>query len=208
MLHCSKAVRVTGALQYAHAAPAEPFFGRPRRRFTGMSSKPKTIEGTATVDDQTAAVTEKGIEATVSGLKDGMAKAAAGLADTQAKVKQGMEKAMKTAEEFVAFSQGNLEAMMKSGQIWTAGVQDIGKQLAANAQASFDDTMSTFKALSSAKSLKDAFELQSSLARSTMEKAMAESGKLTDASLKLTEQVMAPLTARFTLAMEKFAKSA
>ncbi len=173
-----------------------------------MSSKPKTIEATAAIEDQTATVAGKGFEATVSGLKDGMAKAATGLADTQAKVKEGMEKAMKTAEELVAFSQGNAEALMKSGQIWTAGVQDIGKQIAANAQASFEETMSTFKALSTARSLKDAFDLQASLARSTIEKAMAESGKLTDASLKLTEQVMAPLTARFSLAMEKFAKSA
>ena len=107
----------------------------------------------------------KGFEATVSGLKDGMTRATAGFADTQAKVKEGMEKAMKTAEELVAFSQGNLEAMVKCGQIWAAGVQDIGKQIAATAQASFDETMSTFKAMSSVKSLKDAFELQASLAR-------------------------------------------
>ncbi len=174
-----------------------------------MTSKAKTIEAAAApVEDQTASVAGKGFEATVSGLKDGMSKAAAGFADTQAKVKEGMEKAMKTAEELVAFSQGNLEAMMKSGQIWTAGVQDIGKQMAANAQASFDETMSMFKALTSVKSVKDAFDLQASLARATIEKTLAESGKLTDASVKLTEQTLAPLTARFSLAMEKFAKSA
>ena len=85
-------------------------------------------------------------------------------------------------------------------------MQDIGKLMAANAQASFDETMSTFKALSSAKSLKDAFDLQASLARTTIEKTLAESGKLTDASMKLTEQTLAPLTARVSLAMEKFAK--
>ena len=60
-----------------------------------------------------------------------MTKAAAGFTETQAKVKEGMEKAMKTAEEFVAFSQGNLEALLKSGQIWAAGVQDLSKQMAA-----------------------------------------------------------------------------
>ena len=137
-----------------------------------------------------------------------MTRATAGFADTQAKVKEGMEKAMKTAEELMSFSQGNLEAMVKSGQIWAAGVQDIGKQIAANAQASFDETVSTFKALSSAKSLKDAFDLQASLARSTLEKTVAELGKLTDASMKLTEQTLAPLTARVNLAMEKFGKAA
>jgi phasin family protein len=97
---------------------------------------------------------------------------------------------------------------VKCGQIWAAGVQDIGKLIAANAQASFDETVSTFKALSSAKSLKDAFDLQASLARSTLEKTVAESGKLTDASMKLTEQALAPLTARVNLAMEKFGKTA
>jgi phasin family protein len=173
-----------------------------------MANKPKTIEAAAEVEGQAAGAIDKGFETTVSGLKDGMAKAASGFADTQAKVKQGMEKAMKTAEELVAFSQGNVEAWMKAGQIWTAGVQDISKLIAANAQASFDETMSTFKAMSSVKSLKDAFDLQASLARSTMEKTMAESGKLTDASMKLTEQAMAPITARFSLAMEKFAKTA
>jgi phasin family protein len=98
--------------------------------------------------------------------------------------------------------------MVKCGQIWAAGVQDIGKQIAANAQASLDETMTTFKAMSSVKSLKDAFDLQAGLARSTLEKTLAESGKLTDASMKLTEQALAPLTARVNLAMEKFAKQA
>jgi phasin family protein len=173
-----------------------------------MASKPKTIEASAALQDRAADAANKGFESTVSGLKDGMFRATAGFADTQAKVKEGMEKAMKTAEELVSFSQGNLEAMVKCGQIWAAGVQDIGKQLAANAQASFDETMSTFKAMSSVKSLKDAFDLQAGLARSTLEKTVAESGKLTDASMKLTEQALAPITARVSLAMEKFAKAA
>jgi phasin family protein len=108
----------------------------------------------------------------------------------------------------VSFSQGNLEAVLKSGQIWAAGVQDLSKQVAASAQASFEETVSTFKALTSVKSLKDALDLQASLARTTLEKTLAESGKLTDASFKLTEQAIAPITARVTLAVEKFAKSA
>jgi phasin family protein len=170
-----------------------------------MANRPKVIEAMA-IEDQTADV-NKGFESTVSGLKDGMSRATVGFENTQEKVKEGMEKAMKTAEELMAFSQGNLEAMVRSGQIWASGMQDLGKQIAATAQASFDETMSTFKALTSAKSLKDAFDMQATLARTTLEKTLAESGKLTDASMKLTEQTLAPLTARVTLAMEKFAKA-
>ena len=139
-------------------------------------------------------------------MKDNAAKAAAGLTETQTKMKDGMDKAMKTAEELLAFNQGNLEAVMKSGQIWSAGMQDLSRQMAATAQASFEETVSTFKALSGVKSLKDAIDLQASLARSTMEKSFSEFGKLTDASFKLAEQTLAPLTARMTLAVEKFAK--
>jgi phasin family protein len=172
-----------------------------------MTVKPKMIEATPSADE-TATGAEPGFEKTMSGLRDGMSQAAAGLTETQAKVKEGMDKVMKTAEELVAFSQGNVEAMMKSGQVWAAGVQDISKQIAANAQATFDESLSTFKALSSVRSLKDAFDLQATFARSAMEKTLAESGKLTDASLKLTEQTLAPLTARVSLAVEKFAKPA
>jgi phasin family protein len=168
----------------------------------------KATDAAMAAEDVAAATATKGIEATVSNLKDGMAKAAAGFSETQAKVKEGMEKAMKTAEELVAFSQGNVEAMMKCSQIWTAGVQDISKQMAATAQASYDEAMTTFKALSSVKSLKDAMDLQAGLARSALEKTLSNSGKLTDASFKLTEQAMAPITARMSLAVEKFAKSA
>jgi phasin family protein len=175
-----------------------------------MSMKPKvaeaavTIEGTAVSTDTVA---PKAAAASVSTPKIEVSPAAAGPEATKAKVKQGMEKAMKTAEEFVAFGQGNVEAFVKSSQIWAAGVQDLSKQVAATAQANFDETMSTFKAMSTIKSLKDAFELQAGLARSTMEKTMAESGRLTDASLKLTEQALAPITARVTLAVEKFGKA-
>jgi phasin family protein len=165
--------------------------------------KAKLTEATSTVE----ATPAKAFDATVSSLKDGVAKATAGFEATQATMKEGMEKAMKTAEDFVAFGQGNVEAVMKSSQIWAAGVQDLSKHMAATAQATFDQTFSTFKALTSVKSIKDAFEIQSSFARATLEKTMAESGKLTETSFKLTEQALAPITARVTLAVEKFAKT-
>jgi phasin family protein len=153
--------------------------------------------------DRSAQTYHAGVET----LKDGMANATAGFEKTQAQMKQSMEKAMKTAEEMVTFTQGNFEALVKSSQIWAAGMQDISRQMAAAAQASFEETVSTYKAMAGVKSLKDAVELQSGLARSTLEKTVAESSRVTDASLKLAEQAFAPLTARLTLAVEKFGRA-
>ena len=130
----------------------------------------------------------------------------AGTEKVRTEVTATMEKTMKTAEDLVSFGQGNFEAFAKAGQIWATGVQDLGKQMAATAQAQMDQTVATFKALAGVKSFKEAVDLQSSLARATVEKAVAETGKLTDASLKLAEQTMAPLTARVTLAVEKFGR--
>src|SRR5690349_14580441 len=113
-----------------------------------LNMKAKMTETALAIEGEAA----KAFDATVASLKDGVAKATAGLEASQASMKEGMEKAMKTAEDFVAFGQGNLEALMKSGQIWAAGVQDLSKHVAATAQASFDETVSTFKALTAVKS--------------------------------------------------------
>jgi hypothetical protein len=51
-------------------------------------------------------------------------------------------------------------------------------------------------------------ELQSGFARTAFEKAVAESNKMADASIKLTEQTLAPITARVTAAVETFGKTA
>ncbi len=166
----------------------------------------KTAE--TVIETAPVVVATQGFDQTVAAIKDGMTGAVAGIEKTQTEMKANMEKAFKTAEEFVSFSQGNVDAVVKSGQIWAAGVQEFTKSFATLAQAQMDQTVSVWKAMSGVKSLKDAMELQTNLARSSVEAAMSESGKLTDASMKLAEQTFAPITARVTLAVEKFGRAA
>lgn len=113
----------------------------------------------------------------------------------------------KATEDFLAFGQGSLDAFVKSSQIWAAGVQGISKQVAATAQASFDETLAAFKALAAVKTPKDAMDIQAKLVRANLEHAVAEAGKLSDASLKLAEQAFAPITAQMSAAAEKFTKA-
>ena len=115
---------------------------------------------------------------------------------------------MKTPEEFMTFNQANVEAFVKSGQIFATGLQDMSKLFAATMQATMDETMSTFRAMSSVRSIKEAMDLQTTLARSTMEKAVAQSGQVAETSFKLAEQTIAPIASRVTLAVESFGKPA
>jgi phasin family protein len=121
---------------------------------------------------------------------------------------QGIKTMIKSTEEIVAFNQANVEAFVKSSQIWATGMQELTKQFASTAKTSFEESVASFKALTSVKSVKEAVELQTSFAKTAFEKAVAESNKLTDASIKLTEQTLAPITARVTVAVETFGKAA
>ena len=100
---------------------------------------------------------------------------------------------MKTAEQFITFGQGNVEAMVKSSQIVASGLQDLSKQMAANAQAAMDEEpldvprawpafvpsrrRSTFRRISRAPASR---------------RSVAQTGQMTGASFKLAEQACEP----------------
>ena len=115
---------------------------------------------------------------------------------------------MKTTEQIVSFGQGNVEAMMKSNQVLAAGMQDLTRQIAATTQASIDEAMSGFRAMAGVRSIKDALELQTALARSAMEAAVRQTTQVAEASIKVAEQAMAPIAQRVTLAAGTFSRDA
>ena len=189
-----------------------------------MSGKKATIEGLSVVQDvarESVRQAATGFESVASGAREATAAAAAqgtqastqaqariqaqartGLEQAATQGKAGMEQAMRHAEQILAFSQGNVEAMMKSSQIWASGLQDLSRQITATAQASFQDSVSMMRSLTAIRTLQDAVALQTTAARTAMEKAMAESTRLTETSMKLAEQASAPITARVGAAME------
>lgn len=113
---------------------------------------------------------------------------------------------MKSAEEFVMFGQGNLEAFMKSSQILATGFQDMAKMATATAQSGMEEAMSAFRAMTQIRSVKDAMELQSTLARASIDKAVSQGGQVAEATYKLAEQAIAPIAHRMTIAAETFTR--
>jgi hypothetical protein len=115
---------------------------------------------------------------------------------------QNVETFVKAAQQALAFGRGNVEAMLRSGQILAAGAQDLSKQMLSLNQARFEAGIAGFKALTGVRSFGEAVTLQSELARSAIEQTVAETLSLTEASLKLVEQTAAPITARVSEAVE------
>jgi phasin family protein len=96
---------------------------------------------------------------------------------------------------------------MKASQIYASGFQDISKHIAASSKASIEESVAFTKSLMGVKSVKEAVDLQTGFAKSSIEKAVSETNKITDASVKLAEQAVAPITARISLAVETFGKT-
>lgn len=141
-------------------------------------------------------------------MNDGAPQTRAGMEMSMEQMTKGAEGFMKAAEDAAEFGRGNMEAFTKAAQTWAVGSQDLARQVMALAQGMTDHSLEGVKALSSVKSLNEAAEIQAKFARAAMEKAVAESARMQEAVFKLTEQAVAPISARMTVAMEKMGKSA
>ncbi len=135
--------------------------------------------------------------------EEGFANAQKGFAQAQASAQENLNKGMKSAEELVTFSQGNLEAVVKAAQIWATGLQELSRQMLSTVQASAEEGMANVKALASVKSVKEAGDLQANFAKAALDKTVAGTQKISTDFYRLAEEAAAPITARVQMAVEK-----
>ena len=188
-------------------APRKP--GATRK--TGVAQAPiiDVREDVTMADSKAADVKKIAAEGAAQAQKivtEGAAQARVAMEKGMEQMTKGAEGFMKAAEEATEFSRGNMEAFTKAAQTWAVGTQDLARQVMALAQGMTDHSLEGAKALAAVKSLNEAAEIQAKFAKAAMEKAVAESAKMQEAVFKLTEQAVAPISARMTVAMEKMAK--
>lgn len=126
----------------------------------------------------------------------------------QAKAKEAFDKTSAAASEYGEFAKGNVEAFVESGKILASGLQELGNGFIADSKVAFETATSDVKALTSVKSPTDLFKLQTELLRRNFDSAIAYGTKASEAMVKLTNEVVAPLSGRVTLAVEKVKKAA
>ncbi|HYD31679.1 MAG TPA: phasin family protein [Azospirillaceae bacterium] len=128
-------------------------------------------------------------------------------------IKAGQEQAEKVSQQLfqgyddiASFSKQNVDAVVQSSTIVAKGAEEAGKAVAAYAQVSLEKGVATGKALMGAKTLKDVIDLQTSFAKQSFDAFMAESTRLSELSVKVTNEALAPINARVNAAVEKFGK--
>lgn len=136
------------------------------------------------------------MSANFSGFQDAMTEA-------QAKAKEVFEKSTKMLGEVGDFTKGNVEAVIESGKILAEGVQSLGSELVAEGRSTFELMTGDIKELAAAKSPTDFFKIQSDMMRKNFDSAVAYGSKNSETMLKLASDVMAPISGRVSMAMEK-----
>lgn len=125
------------------------------------------------------------------------------ITEAQAKAKDVFEKSTKMFGEVGDFTKGNVEAVMESGKILAEGVQSLGSEIVAEGRTAFEAMSGDIKELAAAKSPTDFFKIQSDMMRKNFDSAVAYGSKNSEAMLKLVSDVMAPISGRVSLAVEK-----
>lgn len=126
----------------------------------------------------------------------------------QTKAKAAYEKGTEVATEVTEFAKGNVEALVESTKIFTAGAQTLGKTYVEEAKTAYETLTADVKELAAVKSPTELFQLQGKIARRNFDAFVAISSKNTEAMLKLANDTFAPLTGRVEVATEKLAKVA
>ena len=117
------------------------------------------------------------------------------------------EQTVAGVREMTAFNTDTLAAVTQANHILVAGSQDLYRQFTDSGQAALAETLAGFRALGSAKTMKDGFEVQANMFRTSFG-WMTESLRLAQASLDLALKASVPLTARATQAVERLATPA
>ena len=139
---------------------------------------------------------------------DYTAKAKEMAADVQTRAKAAYDKGAEMTQDVVEFQKGNLEALVESGKILAAGMQDMGRTYVEEAKSAAETVQADVKKFAAIKSPTELFQLQGELARRNFDAMVSTTSKNTEAMVKLANEAFAPLSSRFSLAAEKVRKAA
>jgi hypothetical protein len=129
-------------------------------------------------------------------------------AGVQEKAKAVFAKGSEVVSEATEFAKGNVEAVVASGKILAAGVQDLGTTYVAEGKSAFETLTADVKAFAAVKSPTDFFKLQSEVLRRNFDAAVATGSKNSEAFIKLANETVAPISGRVSLVIEKVKKAA
>ena len=111
-------------------------------------------------------------------------------------LKSGFEKVAKNYDQLVGYGKDTVEAYTKSATTAGKGVETIHNELYSYSKQSIENSIAAAKAVLGAKSVQEAFELQSDFAKTAFEAYVGEVTKLSEMFVSTTKETFEPLQGR------------
>lgn len=117
--------------------------------------------------------------------------------------KGSFEKSIATLTEMNAQSKKNLEALVTSMTAAAKGAETMGARAMAFSKKSIEGQVAAGKALTAAKSIQEAVELQTGFAKTAFETYVAEVNEISELTSASVKSVISPITERVTALVER-----
>ena len=130
------------------------------------------------------------------------------VADAQERAKAVFEKTQAYAADYGDFTKGNVEALVESGKVLAAGLQDMGKDMVAEGKTALETMTADVKDLAAVKSPADFFKLQGEILRRNFDAAVSTGSKRSETVVKMATEAFAPIQTRVSLAVAKVKQAA
>ena len=111
-------------------------------------------------------------------------------------------------ETFVDLGRENIAAVAKANLALSEGMQAIGQEILTYARSSLESASNAATALLEAKTLDEVIQLNTDLAKSSLEALLARSAKLSEMGVSIASEALAPWGGRVEATFAKFAKPA
>ena len=115
---------------------------------------------------------------------------------------------MNNYEDIAAFNQSNFEAFVASGTAIAKGFEALTKEYTAFASESFEGAVEASKKIAATKTVNEAVDLQTKMAKESWEKAVAEGQKISEISTAIFKTASGPLSERVQASVDVATESA
>lgn len=200
----------------AAAAKAKPSAPKAATAPKQIPAKPLAQVPAPAVDEFVAAkpantlkqLKDKIMENTTTQTADFTSKMRDTAADMQTRAKAAYDKGAELTADVTAFHKGNFDALVESGKVFAAGMQDLGRTAVEDARTAAESVTADVKAMAAVKSPTELLQLQGEIARRNLDAMVARTSKNAEVVMKLANDVFAPLSSRASVAMERLTKAA
>lgn len=124
--------------------------------------------------------------------------------DVNDRSQQAVRRSQQVAEELADLTRANIEAVVEAGRVAAEGARSIGQDVVARGREGVEQAADAIRTLAEAKSPTEYLQIQGDIARTSFDRMVAESSRLTEAMVKLAGEAFQPLSNRATANAGRF----